>query len=103
MEPERFAWAKPAGETLGGAIMRKFYDHKFRLPWGTLVTCVQGVPTRETPIVIDCRPGERGATSDELSAMRADPPAKPAKTHANASLARREHGSRKASFMSLRD
>ena len=105
--PERFAWAKPANETLGDALMRKIYNHKWKLPWGTVVSCIQGVATRETPIVIECRPGEAGATSDELRAMRADPPAEPAKAHPNASFARREHGSKgregkKTSFASLR-
>lgn len=103
VEPERFAWTKPARESLGGALMRKIYNHEWTMPWGTFVSCVQGVPTRETPIVIECRPGKSGATSDELRAMRADPPAQPEKkAHRSASFARREQGGGTRSFAALR-
>ena len=68
-------WAAPANESLGAKAMRKFYTHRWTMPWGAPISCEQGTPTRETPIVIDCRSGASSATSEELRAMRADPPA----------------------------
>lgn len=69
------AWAAPANESLGAKAMRKFYSHRWTMPWGAPISCEQGTPTPETPIVIDCRSGASSATSEQLRAMRADPPA----------------------------
>jgi hypothetical protein len=69
------AWAAPANESLGAKAMRKFYSHRWTMPWGAPISCEQGTPTTETPIVIDCRSGASSASSEELRAMRADPPA----------------------------
>lgn len=68
------AWAAPTNESLGAKAMRKFYSHRWTTPWGMPVACEQGTPTAETPIVIECRSGASNATSEELRAMRADPP-----------------------------
>jgi hypothetical protein len=69
------AWAAPANESLGAKAMRKFYSHRWTMPWGTPISCEQGTPTAQTPIVVDCRSGATSATSEQLRAMRADPPA----------------------------
>jgi hypothetical protein len=99
--PERFAWSAPARETLGGTLLRRFYDHKWTLPWGTVIACGQGEPIPGAAIVFECRPENSVATGDELRAMRADPPANNTKAHPSASFARRDVSARRASFASL--